>query len=77
MNKYLLTKITEEACEVGQAACKVLNYGKSRQRDFIRELADLSAMTKLALDQMTQTQRELFNRQEESRMVREVKKGKV
>ena len=49
MNRYLTTKIAEEAAEVAQAACKHLLHGNRRSLAHLEgEVADLLAMITIA-----------------------------
>lgn len=78
MNKYLKTKIGEEASEVAQAVFKhQLHNDKQSLQDLLGEMADVEAMITLARRGMNVKQRVEFAKMVATRIQREESKGKV
>jgi phosphoribosyl-ATP pyrophosphohydrolase len=78
MNKYLTTKLAEEAAEVAQAACKVLLHQDKQSRQvLLSEMADVQAMLHLCMQRLGTKQRLQMAHMVGARIDREVKKGKA
>ncbi len=78
MNKYLTTKLAEEAAEVAQAACKVLLHQDKQSRQvLLSEMADIQAMLRIATRKMGRREFKEYLRMTDAREAREDAKGKA
>lgn len=78
MNKYLTTKLAEEAAEVAKAACKVLlHQDKQSRQALLSEMADVQAMLDLSYERIGYHYQRRFDGMVKARVEREVKKGKA